>query len=361
MRLITGGIWFLYKLFVVYTLVVYALCYWMPSSHWLAGFMMISFPVVLVGQIIFLGFWLVLQPARAVVPVVLLLASFPFLERTYKLSAPEGALATAGAPALKIVNYNIAGFQLYDDSEPFTEQVLSWLKQTNPDVICLQEFSNRKNKAGVTTLELMKKAGYPHHVALTRVNDEDPSYVSGVITFSKYPIVASKDAHFASQNGMVQTDIRWRGKIIRIINVHLYSMTLKLNKLASQKGYVGVKRETRGTLRQMKKGFVERNDEVNQLDSWITESEYPVVVCGDFNETPYSYVYGRLRGQLANAFEVQGRGFGFSYNRLPYFIRIDHQFYSRENLRLQDFQTMRKIPYSDHYPLVGTYTLAEPE
>jgi endonuclease/exonuclease/phosphatase family metal-dependent hydrolase len=355
MRLITGSIWFFYMLFTLYTGIVYALCYWVPTPNWLAGFVMLSFPLVLAGHLFFLGFWLFLRPLRTLLPVAMLLLSFPFWQRTYKV--PSESEPENDAPTLKIVNYNVASFQLLHNNTPFTREVLTWLKGVNPDVICFQEFSNRKNRARATVVEQLKDAGYPYHRTLMIPGAAAGGYITGVVTFSKYPIVASEDSHFAGQNGILRTDIRWNNDTIRIINTHLYSMTLKLNRLANQTEYSGVKKETRGTLRQMKKGFEERNDELMQIESWISDSRHPLVICGDFNETPYGYVYGRLRRKLANAFEDQGRGFGFSYNRLPYFIRIDHQFYSRDRLLLREFQTRRKVPYSDHYPLMAIYSL----
>ena len=64
----------------------------------------------------------------------------------------------------------------------------------------------------------------------------------------------------------------------------------------------------------------------------IERSPYPVILCGDFNEVPYGYAYGRVRKQLRNAFENSGTGFGFTYNKAPRYIRIDNQFYSNKKV-----------------------------
>jgi endonuclease/exonuclease/phosphatase (EEP) superfamily protein YafD len=106
----------------------------------------------------------------------------------------------------------------------------------------------------------------------------------------------------------------------------------------------------------MKNGFKRRAEEFTVLQDWIKTSPYPVLVCGDFNEVPYSYIYGELRKSLKNSFEEKGQGFGFSFNHLPYFIRIDHQFYNDKRLSVHDFTTYSKIKYSDHYPIMGTYS-----
>ncbi|NJK84303.1 MAG: hypothetical protein HC912_11470 [Saprospiraceae bacterium] len=90
------------------------------------------------------------------------------------------------------------------------------------------------------------------------------------------------------------------------------------------------------------------------LQNYILNSPYPVVICGDFNEMPYSYAYMRLRRHLHDAFSYAGRGFGFSYNGRLFFLRIDYQLFS-EGLRASAFRTRRDITYSDHFPLEATY------
>jgi endonuclease/exonuclease/phosphatase (EEP) superfamily protein YafD len=339
MRWLTSILYFFYSLFAVYTLVVYALCYWVPSSHWLAGFLMISFPVVLAVQLLALLFWAVVDGRRALLPALLLALSYPFWSRTFQVPGTSAPDTLATMPSLKVLNYNVYHFGsqgFYDGIDKTTPEALQqWLGKSGADVMCFQEFYNISRRPPFNNTDQLQRAGY------------------------QYPILAKRDTVFGDQNGLMQVDIRLGQDTIRIINVHLFSMTLKLDRLASQKEYQGVKRETKGTLSRIRTGFVERSDQVHLLEAWIQESPYPTLVCGDFNETAYSYSYGRMRRQLTNAFEQRGRGFGFTYNHLPYFIRIDHQYYDSNQLTLTDFQTLNQVPYSDHYPLLGTYRLGQ--
>jgi endonuclease/exonuclease/phosphatase family metal-dependent hydrolase len=80
-----------------------------------------------------------------------------------------------------------------------------------------------------------------------------------------------------------------------------------------------------------------------------------VVVCGDFNDTPVSYVYHKLRGDLKDAYVEAGRGLGGTYNgNLPSyridFILFDPSFeaynYKRQTVKL-----------SDHFPIMVTLDL----
>jgi endonuclease/exonuclease/phosphatase (EEP) superfamily protein YafD len=110
----------------------------------------------------------------------------------------------------------------------------------------------------------------------------------------------------------------------------------------------------------MRKGFIHHRDEMNQINRLIQQSQFPVIVVGDLNETPYGWAYGTIRERLKNSFEEAGRGFGFTLNRSPYFVRIDNQFFS-DDWNIVRFKTLRNIKYSDHFPLIADYTLKKNE
>ena len=106
---------------------------------------------------------------------------------------------------------------------------------------------------------------------------------------------------------------------------------------------------------RLRKGFVSRAIQIKGLVNNIKECKYKIILCGDLNELPYSYPYFSLRGQLHNAFEKAGNGFGFTYNGKLFFLRIDNQFFSK-NLEINNFMTHRNIDYSDHFPLTASYS-----
>ena len=87
----------------------------------------------------------------------------------------------------------------------------------------------------------------------------------------------------------------------------------------------------------------------------MNNSPHPLILMGDLNEIPYSYTYFKLGENYENAFENAGRGFGFTYNRILFFLRIDHIF-SSEKLKAVQFRTHREVDYSDHYPVSATFT-----
>ena len=74
-----------------------------------------------------------------------------------------------------------------------------------------------------------------------------------------------------------------------------------------------------------------------------------MIVCGDFNDTPISYCYKTIRGNMKDAFKESGLGFGISYHENKFLFRIDHIFY---NNKIESYRAkVHKVTYSDHYPV----------
>jgi endonuclease/exonuclease/phosphatase (EEP) superfamily protein YafD len=181
----------------------------------------------------------------------------------------------------------------------------------------------------------------------------------GVAIFSRFPIINQGDIVFGENtlNKGVYVDVAVNRDTIRVFNVHLHSMSIKADSLFATSGYQEIKENYLDTFRRLRTGFAARGQQIAILEEYIRSSPYKVVVCGDFNDIPYSYTYQKLRSNLKNAFEEAGRGFGFTYNGKLFFLRIDNQFFD-PRLSALAFSTLRDIPYSDHFPIFATYRTA---
>lgn len=352
-------LWFLYQCFAFCTLVIYALILWVPFGGWVAGFMMMSFPLLVLIHLISVPIWFVVERKKAMLPLVVFGAAGLFLSRTYALGGSNEVDAAAGGkPKFSVMSYNVHVFQklTHPRTEKTREEISdmkAWIGDSGADVLCMPEYY-QEDQTIFDSGNYLRKKGYRYSAYFNRKKYGNSYW--GLAVLSKHPIVASRDTIFEQQNGMIQADVKIGHDTVRVIGLHLYSMTLGLSKLVRQKEMDGIEAESRITLRKMKNGFKRRAIEFDVLKKWVESSPYPVLVCGDFNEVPYGYVYGKLRNILRNSFEEKGQGFGFTFNHLPYFIRIDHQFYDDQRLRVHDFTTYSKIKYSDHYPIMGTYS-----
>ena len=101
---------------------------------------------------------------------------------------------------------------------------------------------------------------------------------------------------------------------------------------------------------KLKRGFQERANQVREVRKYIDESPYAVIVCGDFNDTPMSYAYQKLRGDLTDAFISSGKGIVRTYiGKLPSF-RIDNIFYG-DKFDAFNFKAYDDFKMSDHIPI----------
>ena len=65
---------------------------------------------------------------------------------------------------------------------------------------------------------------------------------------------------------------------------------------------------------RLKYAFQKRAQQADQVSRHIQASPYPVIVCGDFNDTPVSYSYRTIRKDLQDAYTGSGRGIGNTYS-----------------------------------------------
>ena len=75
-----------------------------------------------------------------------------------------------------------------------------------------------------------------------------------------------------------------------------------------------------------------------------------IIVCGDFNTSPFSYAHRIIANGLHDAFTQSGCGFGVSYNKNGFYFRIDHILISPD-LRSYQCTVDKSIKHSDHYPI----------
>ncbi len=100
---------------------------------------------------------------------------------------------------------------------------------------------------------------------------------------------------------------------------------------------------------KLKQAFLLREEQANYIAKHIQKSPYPVLVCGDLNDTPSSYAYNQLSHGLKDAFKEKGIGFGSTYAGTLPFLRIDYAFTSQD-CTVDAFRVI-PISSSDHYPI----------
>lgn len=342
-------------LFALYSLLVYQLVFSANIQHWLGGFLMLSFPLVLLGNLFFVVVWTLGRSVKALLSLALLLMTWSIKERTLKIGLTETGTAKAD---FSLLSYNIM-YADYTNKVP--GKALKGISETavslSADIKCFQEFYNDEKTFELDLIRRTAKDNrYYVYMHSEKGNDRGRGAI-GLATFSRYPIVHKEEMYWpTNNNGLLATDIVVNGDTIRVINFQLKSMGIRVNRMFDE-GHKLNREETRNVISQLKNGFSERGNEVGVLETWISRSPYPVLIAGDLNELPYGYAYGKLRRLLHNGFEEAGRGFGFTYRKILSFLRIDNQFFDPDGFRIVTFKTLNQYKYSDHYPIYAEYEI----
>lgn len=333
-----------------------------PTHHYIFGIIALSAPIWLTINLLSLPYLLIKNWKNLFFPILSLLVCFPLLQRSYQFSKEKDLTKTN---PISVLNYNTCVFGVYDEMVNKeihnVKSMTDYLLDSDADVLCLNEFYNdHRNDKDYNTTEILHKI-YPYsYIKISYTNHLKHEF--GQAIFSKYPIVNKQTLEQAKGgNFTIFTDIKAPKGTFRVYCTHLASMSLPQNiNKALQKD-----EKTRDIiLNKFERGFKARTEQVRGINTSIIECSIPVILAGDFNDTPYSYAYNKLSTHLTNSFEMKGSGFGFTYNsekQNPWLfpLRIDNQFYSDETLSCLDFNTDRTLKHSDHFPSIGIYTFKQ--
>jgi len=325
---------------------------------WITSFVI---PVALVVNHVLLIVFLLLRKKSAFFYLVALLVGIPYLTGTIGIKHLL-KFRKDETEKISLLSYNM-GFYLMapyrgKNRDSARLALKNWILNSDADIKCIQEFANIPNSKEFNVIDQLKNRGL--YYALSTDDPNHPRHWRvGTIIISKYPILKHGDI-LASKNQfnrIAYADVKIHSDTIRIVNVHLESMGIRINNTADLVDPDVAKSEAYTILRKLKVGTFERSKQIRELSEFIEQSPYRVICVGDFNDLPYSYNYRQMKKRMKNAFEESGKGFGFSYNGGTLkMLRIDNQFYS-SGIRSLDFETLRGVNFSDHFPLQGEYLI----
>lgn len=153
---------------------------------------------------------------------------------------------------------------------------------------------------------------------------------------------------------IIFTDILLNTDTVRVYNCHLQSYRLQkaeINTIDSINldNHQKTKEKILELGLKFKDALIKRAEQAATLREHINGSRYPVIVCGDFNDTPVSFTYRTVKGNLEDSFTQSGKGTANTYNgKLPSF-RIDYILYSPIFTSF-NFE-VSSLNHSDHFPI----------
>ena len=321
---------FINSVFATVLLISYLLPYISPKKIPAVAVFSLFVPLLVVLNFSFFIYWLLKIHKNALLSLlVLIIGSFtspPLL----KFSNKEIILNND----LKVMSYNVRLFNHYKHLDDVTseQKIYKFINKEDPDIIAIQEFYQSK------LLNIL----LPYKYLKTKVKNDK----FGLAIYSKYPIIKAGSLNFKnSANNTIYVDIVKKKDTIRVYNVHLESL-----KVNPEKENFGEKDSER-LFKRLANGFKKQVNQTELILQHENSWKGKKVICGDFNNTAYSWVYQKLSKNKKDAFLEAGIGIGKSF-RYIYPMRIDFILIDK-NATVNQYKTYNDIKLSDHYPIMS--------
>jgi endonuclease/exonuclease/phosphatase family metal-dependent hydrolase len=325
-----------------------------PEKFALPAFFGLAYPYLLLVNILLALAWAVLLKFEALISVLVIALGITHLTNYLKFGRSTGKKEGT----FKVMSYNLRLFNNFENQNISSEKkVLAFLKVQKPDILCLQEFYiNGDPVQKDSSVKSSLGGGYYSHMKM--IGSGKNRYY-GIATYSRYPIIGRGEiVHPGSSSLSIYTDIVIKKDTFRIFNNHLQSFRLRsIEKSFLEEMTAPDDKETLDEVKSLsvslKKGFIRRARQAQTMKERVNSSPYPVIVAGDFNDTPVSYSYRKIRKGLNDSFVSSGYGAGFTYRGNYPPNRIDYILYDNA-LDCRVFNIL-KVRYSDHYPIAAYF------
>ena len=310
-----------------------------PAGNTARAMLVYALPLLIIANAVFLIYWLIrLRFHWALMPLITILCCIPYIGTIFQVgSTDEKADAKSG---IKFATYNVARFSR-ETTGFIAQDILAEMKRQKVDIVCFQEYNDfsgdKKNSDSY-------KDYFPH----SAFGEND------MVVYSRYPIVNKKNLNFEqTNNSAMWVEVNVNDNIYRIYNVHLETTGINSTlHRAAKMANKGVEVQGNALINAIygnyTLGMIARSGQANVLAMDMRESEAPVIVCGDFNDVPYSYVYNTMLGDKIDGFKECGSGFMYTY-RGDKKVRIDYIFHDKGLEGLSYYK--KELSYSDHYPV----------
>lgn len=324
-----------------------------PENFALPALFGLAYPYLLLINIILAVTWAVLLRYEALISVLVIAAGFTHLSNYIKIGKPSGNKENT----FKVISYNLRLFNIFESNNTNSEnKVLAFLKDQHPDILFIQEFYVNGDPA-VKDQYVRTALGNEYNSHMKVIGSGKNRYY-GIATYTKYKIIRKGEIiHPGSSSLSIFTDILVGKDTFRIFNNHLQSFRLKkMERSFFEELTVNDKEplnEFKSLSVSLKKGFIRRAQQSERVKAQVDHSPYPVIVAGDFNDTPVSYSYRKIRKGLNDSFVSSGYGAGFTYRGNYPANRIDYILY--DNTLESKYFEILKVKYSDHYPIVAYF------
>ena len=328
----------------VSTFIAYVLPFLAPKIFPILSVLTLFMPLFFIFNGLFFVYWAVQFKKRMILSGLVLLMGITFINKFYKFSTKDYPEADKD---FSVMSYNVRLFNVFKwlDRDDVPEHILAFINDKNPDIVCIQEFSNSAN------LDLKV---YRHRYIFMGGN----KIKTGQAIFSKFPIIDQGNIAFPnSNNNVVFADIKKGKDIIRVYNMHLQSIKISPDVNEINENIDAINQgKSQKLFNRISIAFKQQQQQAEIIKEHKKDCPYPIIICGDLNNSAFSYVYRNIKGKLKDAFEEAGKGFGPTYKFRYYPARIDYIF-ADDNMTVKKFESFPEFENSDHYPIMAKLSM----
>jgi endonuclease/exonuclease/phosphatase family metal-dependent hydrolase len=325
------------------------------GKFWFVAMLGLAFPLLLIFVLVFLIILLIMRSRWVFLSLAALLISWQQLSVVFAIRTGKEFNVEKPQDELRVLSWNVSRWDEFNKKlkggVSFRGLMMDVVKEQEADVLCFQEFFESHSPTYFdSNIPVLEKMGFPYHYFFITTTEGDGNFQNGMIIFSRYPVIDSGQYLLAAKKhseGLCYVDIKVQNQVFRVFAAHLQSVGFE------RQDYEGVGKIAglRSILSKIKNSYQLRSEQAEMARKFIDASPYPVIVCGDLDDVPSSYVYFKVKGKLQDAFLRKGAGFGRTFQFISPTLRIDY-ILADEKFKIDQFARL-KIPYSSHYPIIA--------
>jgi len=336
-------------LLIIGTFLAYLAPYVHPAQFWQFTFVGLTYPWLLLANVLFILFWLALRNRYFLFSLGCILLGW---QHFISLVGFHFGSVADTKQTISMVTFNACNFKHFRHNRAAADAVelSNIFNHKKVDLVCFQEFSGYPRSMD-SYLDFLKNTENLKNIAWKKGND--------LAILTSYPILKTGEKYFNRTNGYQFADLNVNGTTVRVFNVHLQSNDVSsIAERMVEDENLGEKealRNVRTMAGRFKRAVQKRARQAEEIAAAIAKSPYPVLVGGDFNDIPQSYSYHTLAKGLQDTFKKKGGGIGITYvGNIPG-LRIDYILAS-DDFQVLDYEK-RRTSFSDHRPMASVLAL----
>ena len=321
-----------------------------PSTFGSLTIVGIFAPILYIGVVVCLLLWVVMGRWKIAGIVALILIPGIFhISDFYNVVYMREVEQKPSRGSFTLMSYNVRGFRNDSSMRAVDNHVAYLAEHELADIVCFQEYA--------LDIPNVERIDSLFNARNKRVYMKDVVESGEVMlrTYSRFPIIGSGSLSGEGRGTSLWVDVVvGKNDTLRVFNNHLNSMNISSEDSSDieQGRILNDGDRMQSIVERIAKNSSIRAEYADTLRMIIESSPYRNIICGDFNDTPMSYVYGVLREDYFDAFEQSGSGYGYTFRPMRGALRIDYILHSKE-LETESYFMDKENELSDHLPITA--------